>query len=132
MRYLTFTILLFSLFSCSKYSHEIKEYELFGEYEWYYSLDGPVNSVSFDQVEHQYGIRFRESGKVCFYKDGKLVDKYKIVGMREADFDFDGDLELTYKIDKFNSGKLILDGSDLIHSEWPFESMRNKFLKTSQ
>jgi len=130
MRILICILTLFMISACSKYKSEIEDYGISGDYEWYYSLDGPVNSISYEQSENQFGIRLKESGKVSFYENGELLDRYKIVDLEK--YETTDDIKVTYKIDKFKRGELIFDGKDLVHSDWPFESMTNKFLKVSE
>ena len=126
MRYLISIILLSLLFSCSKYKNEIQSYDLSGDYEWFYSYDGPFNSLSNQQVQDQYGIRIKESGMIVFYKNGEHLDKCRIVSV----FESNESVEVEYKIDKFKNG-ILYCSDDLIEIEdWPFDSYINELKKS--
>jgi hypothetical protein len=128
MRHLTSIILLLLLFSCSKYKKEIQSYEISGDYEWFYSYEGPFNSLSNQQVEDKYGIRIKDSGKVIFYKNGEQVDKYRIVSVVKLS---EG-VEVIYKIDKFSNGILTCPDDGIKIADWPFDAYINEFQKVSK
>ena len=66
--------------SCRKKDIDIPFKEMEGDYEWFYSDNGTAFDVSVDQ----YGIRITKNGCMKLFKNGDLIEKYRI--LKTADF----------------------------------------------
>ena len=74
----TFYISLIFLISisCRKKDLAVPFEEIQGDYEWFYSSNGEA----FDVSDDQFGIRITASGRLKLFKNGELIEGYRITG----------------------------------------------------
>ncbi|MBI3238409.1 MAG: hypothetical protein HYZ43_06150 [Flavobacteriia bacterium] len=97
--------------------------EWIGSFDWTYAIDDSNSIIDLNQAGDRYGFKIKRSGKVLFFKNGKLTDS----GEMNPDSGFNDGFEIDLK----NGDKLKLtkEFGEIRLQNFPMKNYANVYKK---
>ena len=127
MKQFLFLLILGFSVGCNKEVQKADLNKVKGEYEWYHSHDGLLESIYPSTVAEKFGIQINSKNKVKFYTDSEKVKSLKINRMYETE---NGEMTIIVQWDNHVERGIIIEENDLRFFDWPFTGFYNHFQKT--
>ena len=97
-----------------------------GEYDWYHSHNGLLESIYPSTISEKFGIRINSKNTVKFYNDSEKVKSLKINRMYQT---VNGEMTIIVQWDDHVEREIIIEENELRFFDWPFSGFHNSFRK---
>jgi len=108
---------------CLKHNYMANHKEWIGSFDWTFAIDDSNSVIDLSQTADRYGFKIKRSGKVLFFKNGKLTDS--------GEMNPDSGLNDGYEIDLKNGEKLKLteEFGEIRLQNFPMKNYANVYKK---